>query len=110
MLETLEAGDDRELRKTLTDIRCMGYLGKYYGHKIRGATELALYRESNEQDYQRRAIEELTSAAEYWRLYMDTAVTQYKNPLWTNRVGHVDWKQLYQHVLHDVDIAKKVKK
>jgi hypothetical protein len=86
----------------------MAYLGKYYGHKIRGATELALYRESSEKGYQDRAIEELTSAAEHWRHYMDTATKQYKNPLWTNRVGFVDWKKLYQRVLHDIDIARAV--
>lgn len=108
ILETLQPGDNRELRKTLTDIRCMVYLGKYYGHKIRGATELALYRESKEKDHQDRAIKELTGAAEYWRLYMETAMKQYKNPLWTNRVGHVDWQELHQEVLHDIDIARAV--
>jgi len=107
ILESLEAGDSRELRKTLTDIRCMAYLGKYYGHKIRGATELALYRECKEKAYQDRAIKELTKAAEYWKLYMETAMKQYKNPLWTNRVGHVDWKALHKEVLNDVDIAKE---
>ena len=106
VLEALEAGDNRQLRKTLTDIRCMAYLGKYYGHKIRGATELAFYRESQEKDHQDLAIKELTSAAEYWKRYMDTAMKQYKNPLWTNRVGHVNWSQLYEEVLHDIDIAK----
>jgi hypothetical protein len=106
ILETLEAGDNLELRKTLSDIRCMAYLGKYYGHKVHGATELAFYRESQEKGYQDRAITELTKAAEYWKLYIDTAMKQYKNPLWTNRVGHVDWKELYQEVLHDIDIVK----
>ncbi len=26
-------------------------------------------------------------------------------PLWTNRVGHVDWKRNYLHVLEDIRIA-----
>ena len=107
MLDTLQAGDSRELRKTLNDIRAMAYLGKYYGHKIRGATELALYRARKDKDNQTRAIDELTRAAEYWKRYMNTAMQQYRNPLWTNRVGHVDWKQLYQHALHDIEIAKE---
>ncbi|MHC4299671.1 MAG: carbohydrate-binding protein, partial [Planctomycetota bacterium] len=25
-----------------------------------------------------------------------------KNPLWTNRVGHVDWRETYGYVLHDI--------
>ncbi|TWU30581.1 carbohydrate-binding family 6 protein [Novipirellula artificiosorum] len=106
ILETLEAGDEMELRKTLSDIRCMAYLGKYYAHKIRGATELAFYRENHEKSHQDRAMTEVTQAAEYWKLYMDLAMKQYKNPLWTNRVGHVDWKKLYQEVLHDIEIVK----
>ena len=84
----------------------MACLGKYYGHKIRGATEVALYRAGQEKGHQDRAIKELTEAADYWKLYMNTAMKQYKNPLWTNRVGHVDWKKLYGEVLKDIDIAK----
>ena len=106
VLQTLNVDGNKELCQTLSDIRCMAYLGKYYGYKICGATELALYRESRVNDHQERAITELTKAAEYWKRYMDTAMKQYKNPLWTNRVGHVDWKQLYQEVLQDIDIAK----
>ena len=106
VLDALDAQDNLELSKTICDIRCMAYLGKYYGHKIRGATELALFRESQQQGYQDRAIEELTRAAEYWKLYMGSAMKQYKNPLWTNRVGYVDWQRLYEETLHDIDIAK----
>jgi hypothetical protein len=107
ILETLNAGDSRELRKTLKDILAMAHLGKYYAHKIRGATELALYRAGKDDDHQARAIEELTRAAESWKRYMETAMQQYRNPLWTNRVGHVDWKQLYQYALNDIDIARQ---
>jgi len=42
----------------------------------------------------------------YWRLYVDSEMVQYKNPMWTNRVGIVDWEKLYQEVLHDVETAK----
>ena len=30
---------------------------------------------------------------------------QYRNPLWTNRVGHVNWRDLFLHVLNDIKIA-----
>jgi len=98
-------GGDKELRLTLGDIRAMAYMGKYYAHKIRGATELAIFRETGKKQHQNAAIKELTSAAQFWRLYTSTALGQYKNPLWTNRVGYCDWQALSKEVLNDIKIA-----
>ena len=105
ILDRLNHGGDKELRLTLGDIRAMAYMGKYYAHKIRGATELALFRETRKKEHQNAAIEELTSAAEFWRLYTSTALSQYKNPLWMNRVGYCDWQELYKKVLNDIKTA-----
>ncbi len=105
ILAGLSHGGDKELRLTLGDITAMAYLGKYYAHKIRGATELALFRKSAEPQRQKAAIEELTKAAQYWRLYAATALAQYENPLWGNRVGYCDWRNLFNEVLHDIEIA-----
>ncbi len=105
ILDGLSHGGDKELHLTLGDIRAMACMGKYYGHKIRGATELALFRETRKPEYQKSAIRELTKAAEYWRLYVSMALEQYKNPLWTNRVGYCDWQKLTQEVLNDIEIA-----
>ena len=106
LLERLSHGGDKELRLTLEDIRAMAYMGKYYAHKIRGATELALFRETRKKEHQNAAVDELTRAARYWRIYASTALGQYKNPLWTNRVGYCDWRELFDEVLNDVKIAR----
>jgi len=105
ILSQLSHGGDKELRLTLGDIRAMAYMGKYYAHKIRGATELALFRETQNKEHQDAAIKELTSAAKFWQLYTSTAVSQYKNPLWMNRVGYCDWQALSNEVLNDIKIA-----
>jgi len=105
ILGGLSHGGDKELRLTLGDIRAIACMGKYYAHKIRGATELALFRETKKEMYQDAAIRELTKAAEYWRLYVSTALKQYRNPLWTNRVGYCDWQKLTKEVLNDIKIA-----
>jgi len=105
ILERLKHGGDKELRLTLGDIRAMAYMGKYYAHKIRGATELALFRETQKKKHQKAAIDELTSAARFWQLYTSTALSQYKNPLWTNRVGYCNWQALSKEVLNDIKIA-----
>ncbi len=104
-IATLNHGGDKQLRLTLGDIRAMALLGKYYGHKIRGATELELYRAKQGDSHQEAAVDELNQAAESWRRYASVALTQYTNPLWTNRVGYCDWRRLFEYVLEDVRIA-----
>ena len=97
--------DDKELRLTLGDIRAICYMGKYYAHKIRGATELALYRKNQDPSHQEAAIREMTRAAEYWDRYTAAARAQYTNPILLNRVGRCDWRALTAEVRKDVEIA-----
>ena len=105
ILDTLPKVADKELRLTIGDIRAMAYLGKYYGHKIRGATELALYRKNQGQSHQEAAVQEMTQAAQYWERYTATALAQYTSPILLNRVGLCDWRALTAEVWKDVEIA-----
>lgn len=105
LLDTMQPGGNQELRHTLDDIRAIALLGKYYAHKIHGATELAMFRATEAPLHQQVAIAELNQAAGYWRRYASTALGQYANPLWTNRVGHCDWRKLFEFVLDDVRTA-----
>ena len=95
------SGND-ELYKTVEDIKAMSYLGKYYAHKINAATNLGLFKSNSDPDFHRSMINELNTSAMYWRYYAATALARYKNPLWTNRVGHVNWIDLYHYVLKDI--------
>ena len=108
ILEEIKAGDNKELLYTLNDIKAMAYLGKYYAYKIRGATELQKYRifDKQKKENQIAAVEELTQAGIYWKMYAELAKKSYKNPLWTNRVGYVDFDQIYRWVMDDLTIAK----
>ena len=105
ILGTLSHENNKELRLTLGDIRAMAYMGKYYAHKIRGATELAISRKTQNTQSRKAAVQQLKFAAGYWQKYVSVARSQYKNPLWTNRVGYVDWDILTQHVMNDIKIA-----
>lgn len=106
-LETLYDGNNKELHHTLNDIKTVSYLGKYYAHKIAGATHIALYREIEDQKHQKMAVEELTTALDFWKKYVSLTLQQNKNPLWTNRVGHVDFNKITAGVENDIEIAKK---
>ena len=83
----------------------MAILGKYYAAKIRGATELALYRATRDPAHQQLAVEHLELARQRWSQYTERASALYRNPLWTNRVGLVDWQELSGEVANDVAIA-----
>lgn len=105
-LQEIDAGGNSELLATLSDIRAMALLGSYYSQKIAGATELALYRRTGMKTHQEQAIGELANAADTWRQYTALAASLYKNPIWMNRVGIVDWEELNAEVLRDIEIAR----
>ncbi|UCF16143.1 MAG: hypothetical protein JSW59_01525, partial [Phycisphaerales bacterium] len=105
ILSELDHGGNKELRLTLGDIQAMALLGKYYAHKIRGATEHLLYGNTQDEAHRQAAAGELNQAAAYWRHYTAVALGQYKDPLWMNRVGRVNWRDLLNEVLKDVTIA-----
>jgi len=94
-----------EFVATFSDIEMMARLGKYYAAKIRGATELALYRATRDQRHQELAVRHLVAAADFWKAYASRVSAAY-GPYWTNRVGQVDWEELEREVLHDVELAR----
>lgn len=104
-LTSLEEEPSPQLRPILADIRIVAQMGYYYADKVRGSTELALYRANGKSHHQTAAIEHLCNAARSWMAYTNAAIEVYRNPLWTNRVGIVDFKQTYKYVLDDIRIA-----
>jgi hypothetical protein len=107
LLKELDAGENKELAVTLHDIKTMALLGKYYAHKIAGSTHVAMYRETKDKKYQDQSIGELENALKFWKLYTETAMQEHINPIWTNRVGHVDWIKAIQFAEMDIEIAKQ---
>ena len=61
-----------------------------------------MFRETLKREYREDAIKNLQQSAFYWRSYASLALSNYDNPLWTNRVGYVDWRQTYRYVIHDI--------
>ena len=98
--------DQREYAETARDIRLMANLGRYYAAKIRGATELALFRATRDARHQQLAVTHLEAAAKAWAMYADGVRKAYGASFWTNRVGRVDWQELTGEVRHDIEIAQ----
>jgi hypothetical protein len=103
----INSEEEKELKVTLQDIRTMALLGKYYAEKIRGSTHLALFRATKDRKYQEASVEELTHALDFWKQYTQAALVQNINPLWTNRVGYVDWDKIKEWVAEDIELARE---
>jgi hypothetical protein len=85
----------------------MATLGKYYAEKIRGATDLALFRTLHDPRQQASTITHLVRAESSWKEYARRVQIAYGPGYWTNRVGRVDWAQLSREVAHDIEIARQ---
>lgn len=96
---------NKELYQTLRDLEAMAHLGHYYAEKIRGAVDLAFYRETKEKQHQEQSVQHLEKAAEHWKNYADTASALYK-PQLLARTRVLDWYALLEEVKKDVEIAK----
>ena len=94
-----------ELGETLGDMRALGYLGHYYAQKVRGATNLAMYRWSGKEEDKTHAVAELRKAVGYWEQYAETANAQYLPQLYA-RTQELNWDTLLEFVKKDVDIAR----
>jgi hypothetical protein len=104
-ISSTPAARNAELGETVEDIRAMSVLGKYYAAKIRGATALAQFRHTRDPAKQQEAIRQLEWAESWWLKYTQNMGSRYRNPLWTNRVGHVDWQELNAEVKNDIALA-----
>lgn len=105
----IKAGNNKELAHTLGDLTALGYLAEYYSHKIKGATNLSMYRLSGEEKNKTAAVTELEQAVVSWKNYAKTATTYYK-PQLLARTQMLDWDALIPFVEEDVNMAKKAKK
>ncbi|RXP62697.1 carbohydrate-binding family 6 protein [Lutibacter sp. HS1-25] len=105
-VETMPTNGDKELALTINDILTIGYLGNYYGLKIQAAIDWQLFLETGNLENKKKVEKILNEAVYYWRLYASTASAVNSNPLWTNRVGYVDWKdQFSKGVLYDLTVT-----
>ena len=75
-----------EYSATLDRRAMMMYLGQYYAAKIRGATELALFRQTRAPEHQQKAVEHLRAAQQHWSSYSQRSGHQYRN-----RSGRIAW-------------------
>jgi len=101
-----QAGGQEEMLSVLTDLEAMAYLGRYYAAKIRGAAELAVYRQdASLKQAHERAIRHLSDAASQWESYAKVATSQYKPQLFS-RTHYMDWWKILDDVKNELETIK----
>jgi pterin-4a-carbinolamine dehydratase len=104
-VEGVKAGNDEELMKVLNDIRSLAYMGLFYGYKIQAAADLQFFRKRGNLIDRENAISALKTSIRYFKKYASNSMKINHNPLWTNRVGNVDWHRTYVWAMHDLKIV-----
>lgn len=105
LVSGMNTGNNNELKLIINDIMAFAHLGNYYGAKIRGATELALFMNTSQPAYQNKAVEHLEIALQHWKSYAKTLDAQYV-PKTLARTGLFDWNKLVKDVEADIGLAK----
>jgi len=104
-----QAGGQEEMLSTLMDLEAMAYLGRYYADKIRGAAELAVYRQdSSRKQAHEKAIQHLSDAVSEWEAYAKAATSQYKPQLFS-RTHYMDWWKILDDVKKELETVKNEK-
>ncbi len=85
-VQALSLGTNKELRLTLGDINAMGWLGRYYAEKIRGAVDLYRYQSTGLTNHHANARTHLITASNHWSQYSALWSTQYVQQVLT-RMG-----------------------
>lgn len=97
---------EKELAATLTDIRALSHLGRYYADKIRGAAQLAVFRaNSSKGDYKQRAVQYLNDAVQDWEAYAHVAASVYRPQLFS-RTKNMDWWKTLDDVKNEVEMVR----
>jgi hypothetical protein len=100
------AGPDPELGATLTDIEAFAWLARYYGEKIRGAADLAVYRaDPTRLGNHENAVRHLENAVKAWETYAQVAAGAYRPQLYS-RVHYLDWEKLLAEVRLEVETVR----
>jgi hypothetical protein len=104
-----QAGAQEEMLSMLLDLEAMAYLGRYYADKIRGAAELAVYRQdASRKQAHDRAIQHLSDAVSEWEAYAKAATRQYRPQLFS-RTHTMDWWKILDDVKQELQTVRDEK-
>ncbi|MEM9849165.1 MAG: hypothetical protein AAF847_14875, partial [Bacteroidota bacterium] len=113
ILELCEEIDGKSTKNTtnfdieLNDVEAWAYLSLYFAEKLQGGVALDMARKTGNAKLQKKAIEHLETAADYWQDII-AATRQYKEvSLLHIRTYKFSWEYFYPKVLKDIEIARE---
>ncbi len=94
-----------ELGGLLTDIEAMNWMGRYYADKIRAATYLAQFRQSDDPEQKAAAVAALENALKNWQNYARLENSQYR-PQELARGKMLDWNATAKDVEKEIETVR----
>ena len=98
-------GKNTELENLLLDQKLFAYLGNYYADKFEGTMNLRIYNDTKDTNYQEKAIKNLESALENWKLYANLFSSRFKEER-LPRHGVINPNSFTADVMEDINTAK----
>ena len=108
ILTTPFEGTSQECEKTLSDIEAMGFLGMYYGLKIKAAVELKLYCLKGDLVLKQSGVDKLKEAAKWFKRYAEKTAKVYVPQVLTRLCGFVDISRFIQDAESDILLAEEL--
>jgi hypothetical protein len=114
-VKSIESRDNLALQYEVADVRAWSFLGLHLAEKLRGAIALQTFRATGRPDDQKRAVDHLARALEYWDqliaitrpLYRDMKLTHYNgNSFDANPNNLFHWALIRDEVARDVEVAR----
>lgn len=108
MVEKLkERCENEEFVKTLYDIEAMSWLGRYYAKKEKAAILLCLYKMTGNACHKGEAVELLSDAYGYWKIYSNMTVNAYIPQTLTRMCAKVNVQEFDDLAETDIFLAKE---
>lgn len=90
------------------ELRCMALLAKFYSNQAEGAVFLQIFREIpiHKKDNQVTAVEYMTQASIYWRMFMQLTIEQRHVPHWMPDKSEEEWQSIHRTIRDNITTAK----
>ena len=111
-VENINTSDNNSLLYEVADVKAWAHLGRYFAEKLRGATALYQFRQTQEVQSQETAITHLETAAGHWKALVGVTEAVYE-PVPLTHLNEAEeqyfhWSNYQDEVQQDIEIARNI--
>jgi hypothetical protein len=112
LVENINITDNNSLLYEVMDVKAWAHVGQYFAEKLRGATALYQFRQTQEMQAQETAIAHLEKAANHWKALVQVTEAVYAPVPLTHlndaEEKYFHWSNYQDEVAADIEMARNV--